>query len=188
MVILIGGASCIGKTLMAQRLLERYKIPYLSLDHLKMGLYRADESCGFTPEGNADLIEEKLWPIVRGIIMTVIENRQSLVIEGCYLYPQRLRELGPEYTARIIPVFMGFSAEYVRENYHCGIIGHRSEIELREYAEERTAEQMIVEQEFWKTMCESEGARYFELDGDYENATARIYEWIDRAASGIRKG
>ena len=36
MVILIGGASCVGKTLMAQKLMEKYSIPYLSLDHLKM--------------------------------------------------------------------------------------------------------------------------------------------------------
>ena len=38
MIILIGGAGCVGKTKLAQRLLERYKFPYLSLDHLKMGI------------------------------------------------------------------------------------------------------------------------------------------------------
>ena len=48
MVILIGGAGYAGKTFMAQRLLEKYHYPYLSIDHLKMGLYRADPGCGFT--------------------------------------------------------------------------------------------------------------------------------------------
>ena len=38
MVILITGASHTGKTLLAQRMLEKYKYPYLSIDHLKMGM------------------------------------------------------------------------------------------------------------------------------------------------------
>ena len=36
MIILITGASHTGKTLLAQRMLEEYKYPYLSIDHLKM--------------------------------------------------------------------------------------------------------------------------------------------------------
>lgn len=40
MIILISGNSCIGKTLLSQRLLEKYLIPYYSINHLKMGLYR----------------------------------------------------------------------------------------------------------------------------------------------------
>lgn len=41
MIILITGASHTGKTLLAQRLLEKYHYPYLSIDHLKMGLIRS---------------------------------------------------------------------------------------------------------------------------------------------------
>lgn len=33
MIILISGNSCTGKTYMAQQLLERYHVPYLSIDH-----------------------------------------------------------------------------------------------------------------------------------------------------------
>ena len=36
MIILIMGASHTGKTKLAQKLLEKYKYPYLSIDHLKM--------------------------------------------------------------------------------------------------------------------------------------------------------
>jgi len=39
LVILIGGNSQTGKTFMAQNLLEKYKVPYLSVDHLKMGIF-----------------------------------------------------------------------------------------------------------------------------------------------------
>ena len=47
MIILIAGDTHTGKTLLAQRLLEKYKYPYLSIDHLKMGLIRSGQ-CGLS--------------------------------------------------------------------------------------------------------------------------------------------
>lgn len=44
MIILITGASHTGKTLLAQKLLEKYHYPYLSIDHLKMGLIRSGKT------------------------------------------------------------------------------------------------------------------------------------------------
>ena len=44
MVILITGASHTGKTLLAQQMLEKYKYPYLSIDHLKMGMIRSGKT------------------------------------------------------------------------------------------------------------------------------------------------
>lgn len=49
MIILITGASHTGKTALAQRLLERYRYPVLSLDLLKMGLIRSGQT-SLTPE------------------------------------------------------------------------------------------------------------------------------------------
>ena len=84
MVVLIAGASHTGKTAFAQRLLEKYKYPYLSIDHLKMGLIRSGNSI-LTPMSDDNLITEYLWPIVCEIIKTAIENKQNLIIEGCYI-------------------------------------------------------------------------------------------------------
>ena len=44
MVILIAGASHTGKTLLAQRLLEKLHYPYLSFDHLKLCLIRSGQT------------------------------------------------------------------------------------------------------------------------------------------------
>ena len=41
MIILIAGCSHTGKTALAQRLLQKYQMPYLSIDHLKMGMIRS---------------------------------------------------------------------------------------------------------------------------------------------------
>ena len=83
MIILIAGASHTGKTLLAQKMLEKYNYPYLSIDHLKMGLVRSGNT-GLTPEDD-DALTEYLWSIVREIVKTAIENRQNLIVEGCYI-------------------------------------------------------------------------------------------------------
>lgn len=84
MIVLIAGASHTGKTMLAQRLLEKYKYPYLSIDHLKMGLIRSGNT-ELTPLSNDSELTEYLWPIVREMIKTAIENGQNLIIEGCYI-------------------------------------------------------------------------------------------------------
>jgi 2-phosphoglycerate kinase len=179
MVILIGGVSCTGKTLMAQKLMERYKMPYLSLDHLKMGIFRGDPQCGFTPTSTDALIAEKLWPIVKGIIMTAIENKQHLILEGCYIMPRFLKELNKPYRDEILALFLGFSVQYIENNYTSGIIACRSIIEQRLYPEDRTVSQFIREHEAIKNECLENSATYYEIKRDYETEIAAVYEYIE---------
>ena len=132
MIILIGGVSCTGKTKMAQRLLETYKIPYLSVDHVKMGLYRGTGNKKYHPETEYKTLSENLWPILKGIIETNIENGQHIIIEGCYLLPHLVKQLDV-YKNEILFVSIGFSEGYIRKFYdtgikkHCGVIEKRDE-------------------------------------------------------------
>ena len=80
MILLLTGTTHTGKTALAQRLLERYRYPYLSLDLLKMGLIRSGQT-SLTPE-DEDELTDYLWPIVREEIKTAIENGQHLIVEG----------------------------------------------------------------------------------------------------------
>ena len=84
MIILITGASHTGKTALAQKLLETYKYPYLSIDHLKMGLIRSGNT-PLTPGSDDEELTAYLWPIVREIVKTAVENGQNLIVEGCYI-------------------------------------------------------------------------------------------------------
>ena len=84
MIILITGASHTGKTALAQKLLEKYKYPYLSIDHLKMGLIRSGNT-ELTPMSDDSDLTAYLWPIVCEMIKTGIENQQNLIVEGCYI-------------------------------------------------------------------------------------------------------
>ena len=128
MVIIITGASHTGKTLLAQRMLEKYKYPYLSIDHLKMGLIRSGNT-DLTPEDDAELTEY-LWPIVREIMKTAIENRQNLIIEGCYIPFEWRRDFNDKYLQNIRFICLAMSERYI-ENHFGEIIGHESEIESR---------------------------------------------------------
>lgn len=189
MIILIGGCSSVGKTLLAQRLLERCLVPYLSADHLKMGLYRADAArCGFTPVDRDDVIEQRLWPILKGIIDTNIENGQNLIIEGCYLFPQRLASFPEAYRRHIIPVFLALSERYIRAHYHTGILRYRNAIERRQGPEERTIAQVIDENRALKTRCDESGVACIEIDGDYERTLERVCQRIAQEVIGNKKG
>ena len=105
MVILITGASHTGKTLLAQRMLEAYCFPYISIDHLKMGLIRSGNTSLTTLEDEA--LTDYLWPIVREIIKTAIENRQNLIVEGCYVPFDWRKDFSEEYQTDIRFICMG---------------------------------------------------------------------------------
>ncbi len=89
-------------------------MPYYSVNHIKIGIFRADENCGFHPCDDNEKIANKLWPIIKGIIMTAIENKQNLILEGCYLFPEFLNEMEDDYKDEIIPVFFGFTESYIK--------------------------------------------------------------------------
>ena len=116
MIILITGASHTGKTLLAQRLLEKYKYPYLSIDHLKMGLIRSGNT-QLTPMSDADELTDFLWPIVREIVKTAIENRQNLIVEGCYIPFNWKKDFSDEYRKDIRAYCLVMSESYIRTHF-----------------------------------------------------------------------
>lgn len=115
MIILITGASHTGKTVLAQKLLEKYKYPYLSIDHLKMGLIRSHYT-HLTVQDDYKL-EGYLWPIVREIIKTAIENKQNLIIEGCYIPFCWNEDFSQEYLKEIRYYCLVMSQKYIQQHF-----------------------------------------------------------------------
>lgn len=128
MVILIGGATHTGKTVLAQRLLERYHYPYLSIDHLKMGLIRSGQTA-LTPMDD-DQLTDYLWPIVREMAKTAIENGQNLIIEGCYIPGNWYEDFPEEYLRHIRCRFLVMTERYIRAHFE-DIRRHGCAIEQR---------------------------------------------------------
>ena len=129
MVFLITGASHTGKTLLAQRLLERIHVPYLSVDHLKMGLIRSGQTA-LTPEDD-DALTVYLWPILREIIKTAVENKQDLIVEGCYVPFDWRQDLEERYLSSVSFLCIAMTGRYIEQHYD-EIVAHESAIEARQ--------------------------------------------------------
>ena len=166
MIILITGASHTGKTLLAQRMLEKYKYPYLSIDHLKMGLIRS-RSTDLTPEDD-EALTAYLWPIVREIIKTAIENTQDLIIEGCYIPFDWRTDFDEVYLSSIRSFCLAMTEDYIDKHFD-EIIRHESDIESRLYAGDCTSDALKADnRRYFEGFCAG-GEQIVLIDSDYEN-------------------
>ena len=150
MIILIAGASHTGKTLFAQKLLEKYQYPYLSVDHLKMGLIRSKQT-NLTPEDDEKLMPY-LWGIVKEIIKTVLENKQNLIIEGDYIPFSWQKDFSKEERMQIRFCCLIMSKEYICTHFS-DIQKHASIIENRQH-DEIDKEQLIKENQENLVRCQ----------------------------------
>ncbi len=164
MVILIAGASHVGKTATAQRLLEKYHYPYLSIDHLKMGLIRSGQTA-LTPLSPDDELTAYLWPIVREIAKTAIENKQNLIIEGCYIPFDWAKDFEEEYLKQINYYCLVMSENYIRRHFD-DITGYANVIEQR-LDDDCTVEAVLQDNAAVLAMAKAHGVNYVLIDEAY---------------------
>lgn len=164
MVIIITGASHTGKTLQAQRLLEKYKYPYLSVDILKMGLIRSGYT-SLTPEDD-DLLEKYLWPIVKEMIKTAIENKQNLIVEGCYIPFDWKKDFAEEYLKEIRYYCLIMSRRYIERHFD-DIKKHACAIECRKDDSRCTINCVIADNGRYYAMCKKYDCNFIMIDDCY---------------------
>ncbi|MCI8855750.1 MAG: ATP-binding protein [Clostridiaceae bacterium] len=165
MVILIGGASHTGKTNLAQQLLERYQYPYLSIDHLKMGLIRSGNT-ELTPMSDDSALTRYLWPIVREIIKTVIENKQNLIVEGCYIPFDWQRDFDKGCLNQIYYTCLIMSERYIRAHFE-DIKSYAGVIEQRLDDSDYTMESALQDNAQALDMCKKYHTSYLLIDDEY---------------------
>ena len=164
MIFLITGASHTGKTVLAQKLLEKYKYPYLSIDHLKMGLIRSGNT-KLTPLSSDELLTEYLWPIVREIIKTAIENKQNLIVEGVYIPSNWSEDFTSEYLENIQYYCLVLSEEYIKNHFEdvkafANIVENRIEDDI-------SIEGVLKDNARFLEESKKYGNRYLLIDGEY---------------------
>ncbi len=165
MIILITGASHTGKTALAQKLLEKYKYPYLSIDHLKMGLIRSGNT-ELTPLSDDSALTEYLWPIVREMIKTAIENKQNLIVEGCYIPFNWQEDFDKEYLDHIKYYCLVMSENYIR-NHFDDIKKFASVIENR-LDDDCTIDGLLQDNSQVLNLCKKHNANYVFIDDEYK--------------------
>jgi len=166
MIILITGASHTGKTALAQKLLEKYKYPYLSIDHLKMGLIRSGNT-ELTPMSDDQDLTAYLWPVVREMVKTAIENRQNLIVEGCYIPFDWQKHFEPEYLEHIRYYCLVMSEEYIR-NHFADIKKYANTIENRLDDAGCTMESVLADNEKMLSLAQTYHVNYILIEYPYE--------------------
>ena len=166
MIILITGASHAGKTALAQKLLEKYQYPYLSIDHLKMGLIRSGNT-NLTPMSDDKDLTAYLWPIVREMVKTAIENDQNLIVEGCYIPFNWQNAFDKEYLEKIRYVCLVMTRQYI-EDHFADIQRYARVIEKRLDESDLCKENLIAENTYHLSQCIARHLPYLLIDQTYE--------------------
>lgn len=164
MILLIAGASHTGKTALAQRLLNKYNYPYFSLDWLKMGLIRSGYTA-LTPMDD-DKLTDYLWPITREMIKTAVENRQNLIIEGCYIPYDWAKDFTPDYQREIKYVCLVMSEKYIRAHFG-DIRAYAGVVEDRGDDEDCTLDFILEGNRTTLEQCQKHGAPYLLIEDEY---------------------
>lgn len=178
MIILITGASHTGKTLLAQRMLERYKFPYLSIDHLKMGLIRSGNT-ELTPLSDDEALTAYLWPIMREMIKTAIENDQNLIAEGCYIPFDWRQDFDERYLPSIRFVCLAMTEKYIKSHFDAIKI-HESVIESRLIENDFSIEGLIAENQRMITGFQDAGELVALIESDYEQRIKDILQTFQK--------
>ena len=165
MILLITGASHVGKTALAQRLLEKYQYPYLSIDHLKMGLIRSGNT-DLTPMSDDKELTAYLWPIVREMIKTAIENKQNLIIEGCYIPFDWQKDFDAAYLENIRYYCLVMSEKYIK-NHFADIKTYANVIEAR-IDDDCTIESALADNAQILALAQEHNANYILIEDKYE--------------------
>ena len=165
MIILIAGASHTGKTNLAQKLLEKYKYTYLSIDHLKMGLIRSGQT--ELTVYDDERLTPYLWNIVKEIIKTAIENNQNLIIEGCYIPFEWKKDFSDEYLKSMKYYCLVMSESYI-ENHFDDIKRYANIIENRDNDSDCTKENILKDNLYNLEMCKKYGCNYILINNDYD--------------------
>ncbi len=165
MILLIAGASHTGKTVLAQRLLEKYSYPYLSIDHLKMGLIRSKNTT-LTPASDEEALTDYLWPIVREMIKTAVENKQNLIVEGCYIPFDWAESFEEQYLQHIRYRCLVMSESYIRRHY-ADIKNYANIVEARLDDSDCTMESLIHDNREVLKRCRQYGTEYCLIDESY---------------------
>ena len=166
MIIFITGASHTGKTALAQKLLEKYQYPYLSIDHLKMGLIRSGNT-ELTPMSKDEDLTAYLWPIVREMAKTAIENKQNLIVEGCYIPFDWKKDFEQEYLDSIEYYCLVMSENYIRKHF-ADIKSYANVIESRLDDDYCTMESVLQDNAQFMKLAKEYNVDYVLIDDTYE--------------------
>lgn len=131
----------------------------------EMGLIRSGNST-LTPLSDDKALTAYLWPIVREIIKTAVENEQNLIVEGCYIPFEWPKDFEPEYLNNIKYYCLVMSDKYIT-NHFSDIKKDANIVENRMDDEDCTIEAVRRDNAEILEQCQYYKASYLLIDEEY---------------------
>lgn len=175
MIILITGSTHTGKTNLAQQLLEKTRYPYLSQDHLKMGLIRSGQTQ--LTVNSDELLTPYLWNITKEIVKTAIENKQHLIIEGLYIPFDWQKDFTADYLLNIHFICLVMSQDYITHHFE-DILHNANVIEKRLDEFDLTKEKLIQKNAYNLKMCEAYRLDYVLIEANYKATMENVLQQL----------
>jgi hypothetical protein len=170
MLYLIGGPPRMGKSALAQKLLEDDGISGVSTDGLTVMLKAQGVPVFYSP-----LKADRFYPYLKKFIGRIMETEADYVIEGDAFMPRHVAEIAAHHPVQC--VFLGMSE-----------ITPRSIIEYQHYdtwANQDTPAQLenlvariISTSRTIKAQCRKHNLPYVDLSGDYDKGFTQAYQLL----------
>jgi hypothetical protein len=183
MLYLVGGASRSGKTRLARSLLERKGIAYFPVDALMMGFFNGYPDFGLDPETSGIVRGEKLWPILRAVVVNLIEEKlyhPDYLFEGDELLPKHAAELAGAYPGEVRACFLGYTDVVPAEKLRAV---RQFEPEWAKFYNDDGIVLAFLERQaefsrYLQQECATHGLPYFDVSNDFDGGVEAAYKFL----------
>jgi hypothetical protein len=182
MLYLIGGAPRSGKSLLVRKLLAERHVPYFPIDLLMMGVAGGWPDADVDPAASDAVVGERLWPVVRGMALTLIEDALDYAIEGAQLQPAHVAEVTDLHPTAVRACFLGYAGAAPDEKLrairdHTGLandwIQNHTDEQILAFIRQMTAYSAEL-----RDRCAAYGLRYFEVSQDFDRSLTSALSYL----------
>lgn len=130
-----------------------------------MGLIRSGNTA-LTPLSSDDELTAYLWPIVREMIKTAVENKQNMIVEGCYIPFDWAKDFDESYLKNISHYCLVMSENYIK-NHFDNIVKYADIIEAR-LCDGYTVEEALSDNAKVLKLAKKHGLNIVLIDDEYK--------------------
>ena len=131
-----------------------------------------------TPLSDDEALTAYLWPIVREMVKTAIENDQNLIVEGCYIPFDWRQDFDERYLPSIRFVCLAMTEEYIKSHFDA-IKTHESVIESRLIKNDFSIDGLIAENQRMIAGFQDAGEQVVLIESDYEQSITEILTSVE---------
>lgn len=108
MIYILTGIAKAGKSLVSNEIVKKYGITKFSTDYIMMMLHYGGNNINLDIHASDSSVAKKLEPYIEGLIRTMIENKDTYLIEGVHFNTDFSAKLLKEFKDEIKILYLGY--------------------------------------------------------------------------------